>query len=75
MRKKVSIIVPSYNQGDFVAEALESVLVQSFSEWECIIVDDGSTDETYSFVKKFVDSDSRFRYYHQENQGVSAARN
>ena len=52
---------------------MESLLAQSFSNWEAIIIDDGSTDETYQVAAKFVDP--RIRYVYQENQGLSAARN
>lgn len=71
----VSIIVPCYNQGEYIAEALESVECQTYSNWECIIVDDGSTDNSKSEIKKFVDRDDRFRYIYQDNQGVVSARN
>src|SRR3990172_4396851 len=71
----VSVIVPCYNHGHFLAEALESVLAQSWQLWECIVVDDGSTDDTRQVVEAFVQIDTRFQYLHQSNQGLSAARN
>ncbi|HVG41718.1 MAG TPA: glycosyltransferase family A protein [Chitinophagaceae bacterium] len=71
----VSIIVPCYNQAAYLSEALESVLKQTYANWECLIVNDGSTDTTEDVACKWVKRDSRFRYHHTENKGVSAARN
>ena len=72
---KVSVIVPCYNQAHFLGECLESVRQQLFKEWECIIVDDGSSDNTVEVATKFCQSDTRFRYVHQSNKGLSGARN
>lgn len=72
---KVSIIVPCFNQAEFLSETLESVLAQTYSDWECIIMNDGSTDNTESIALSFVNKDNRFKYYKQENQGLSATRN
>ena len=72
---KVSVIVPVYNQGVFLAEALDSVLQQTYSNWECVIVNDGSTDNTEVVAKSYVNKDVRFKYLYQDNSGVSAARN
>ncbi|WP_264525301.1 glycosyltransferase family 2 protein [Flavobacterium sp. N502536] len=71
----VSIIVPCYNQAHYLDETLQSVLNQSYRNWECIIVDDGSPDNTHEIAKKWCDIDSRFKYYHKENGGLSSARN
>lgn len=71
----ISIIIPSYNQGSFLSEALDSVLAQTYSNWECIIVDDGSQDNTAEIVKAYCEKDARIRYVYQDNCGVSAARN
>lgn len=71
----VSIIVPCYNYGRFLAEALESLLAQTYSNWECIIVNDGSTDNTEEVSNQFVEKDTRFKYIYQSNSGVSSARN
>ena len=71
----LSIIVPCYKQAQFLNEALQSVLEQGFSNWECIIVNDGSPDNTGEVAKKWITLDHRFRYFYQRNQGVSAARN
>lgn len=70
-----SVIVPCYNQGDFLAETLESIFAQTYSNWECVIVDDGSTDNSKEVALVFCDKDERFHYHYQANQGLSAARN
>ena len=72
---RVSVIVPCYNYGHFLADALDSVAAQTFGEWECIVVDDGSTDTTPEVARRYVERDSRFRYVRQENRGLPAARN
>ena len=71
----ISIIVPCYNQGKFLSEALDSVLAQTLQEWECIVVDDGSTDNSADVAKAYCAKDNRIRYVYQENAGPSAARN
>jgi glycosyltransferase involved in cell wall biosynthesis len=70
-----SIIVPCYNQAEFLNECLESVLSQSYLHWECIVINDGSPDNTEQLALEWVKKDSRFRYIYQENTGLSAARN
>jgi len=70
-----SVIIPAYNRARFLPECLDSVLAQTFTDWECIVVDDGSTDGTRELVAEYVRRDSRFRYHWQENAGASAARN
>lgn len=71
----VSIIIPSYNQANFLSETLDSVLSQNYQNWECIIIDDGSTDNTKEIAQKYYSKDKRFKYIKQENQGPSVARN
>ncbi len=68
-----SVVIPSYNHADFVGDALESVLNQTFEEFEVIIVDDGSTDDTRSVIAGY--DDPRIHYVHQPNKGLPAARN
>ncbi|MFG5407062.1 glycosyltransferase family 2 protein [Piscinibacter sakaiensis] len=70
-----SIIVPVYNVLDFLEAALLSVRNQTFTDFECIIVDDGSTDASRAEAKRLIDGDLRFSILAQENQGLSAARN
>jgi len=71
----VSIIVPCYNQAQYLEEALQSVLQQSIENWECVIVNDGSNDNTEEVANKWLLRDSRFKYIKSENGGLSAARN
>ncbi len=71
----VSIIIPTYNYAHYLTETLQSVMVQSYNNWECIVVDDGSTDNTHEIVDEFVKKNNKFRYIYQQNKGVSAARN
>lgn len=70
-----SIIVPVYNAGEFLRPCLDSVLAQTDSDWECVCIDDGSTDGSGEILDSYARRDSRFRVVHQENQGVSSARN
>lgn len=72
---QVSIIIPCYNMEPYIAETLDSVVAQSYNNWECIIIDDGSSDNTESIVKNYCNKDTRFKYIKQGNEGVSAARN
>ncbi len=71
----VSIVIPAYNVNEYLGEACNSVLAQTLSSWECIIVDDGSTDSTASVAEQFCIRDHRFRLIRQDNAGVSVARN
>ncbi|MCL7988408.1 glycosyltransferase family 2 protein [Sphingobacterium sp. lm-10] len=71
----ISIIVPCYNQSDYLNECLQSVYQQSYTNWECIIVDDGSPDDTENVAKAWTELDHRFRYIKKENAGVASARN
>jgi glycosyltransferase involved in cell wall biosynthesis len=75
MKPQVSVIIPSFNYGHFLPETLQSVKHQSCNDWECIIVDDGSTDNTKNVAARFVSEDPRFKYVYQENRGLSSARN
>jgi len=70
-----SIICPCYNQGHFLTCAIQSVTDQLFIDWELIIIDDGSGDETRKIALSFIEQDSRIHYLYQENKGLSAARN
>lgn len=72
---KISIIVPCYNQGNFLSEALESILAQGYSNWECIIINDGSNDDTDLIAKRYSLLDDRFIYLKKKNGGLSSARN
>jgi glycosyltransferase involved in cell wall biosynthesis len=69
----VSIVLPTYNRRPFLEQAIESVVNQTFTKWELLVVDDGSDDESWEVVRKF--QDRRIHYIFQRNQGVSRARN
>lgn len=71
----ISIVVPCYNQAQYLDECLQSVLDQTYKEWECIIVNDGSSDNTEEVAKKWTQKDPRFKYIKKDNGGLSSARN
>lgn len=75
MKSLVSIIIPCYNQAKYLEETLYSILNQTYSNWECLIINDGSTDETEKIAQQFLKKDQRFKYFHKENGGLSSARN
>jgi len=75
MNNLVSLIVPCYNQSQFLPETLQCVLDQTYQNWECIVVNDGSPDNTEEVALSWVKRDSRFRYLLKQNGGVSEARN
>lgn len=70
-----SIIIPVYNVAPYLRECLDSVLAQTFADWEAVCVDDGSTDGSGAILDEYAAKDPRFRVIHQPNAGVSAARN
>ncbi len=72
---EISIIIPVYNKGQFVAETLHSALAQTFSSFEVLVVDDGSTDNSAEVCERIAGQDPRIVYWQQPNQGVVAARN
>jgi glycosyltransferase involved in cell wall biosynthesis len=71
---KVSVIIPTYNHEEFIVETINSVLNQSFQDFELIVVNDGSPDQTENILKSFIDN-GLIKYVRQENQGVAIARN
>ncbi|MDR2413138.1 MAG: glycosyltransferase family 2 protein [Rickettsiales bacterium] len=75
MNPKISVIIANYNNADYLHDCLDSVASQSFTDLECIVVDDGSTDDSKKIIRQFARRDKRFRTVFQENRGVSAARN
>ncbi len=75
MNPVVSVIIPCFNGAQYLAEAVESVLTQTFTNFECIIVDDGSTDETRQVSESLMSRDSRVKYLFKNNGGVASARN
>lgn len=72
---EISIIIPVYNAGQYLEECLNSVASQHFQDWECLLIDDGSTDRSGHICDLYAKSDTRFRVFHTPNRGVSAARN
>ncbi|MFD0940100.1 glycosyltransferase family 2 protein [Pedobacter boryungensis] len=70
----VSIIIPTFNYGELISQTLQCALEQSYSNWEAIIIDDGSTDNTIDIIQPFL-TDKRFIYHKQKNKGLPAARN
>ncbi|WP_435139211.1 glycosyltransferase family 2 protein [Formosa sp. A9] len=74
----VSIIIPTYNRAHLIGETLDSVLAQTYTNWECIVVDDGSNDNTAEVMAAYCTKDARFQYYHRPKErmpGGNAARN
>ncbi|ULC60565.1 glycosyltransferase family 2 protein [Flaviramulus sp. BrNp1-15] len=71
----VSIVVPCFNHAHFLNEALQSVLNQTYKNWECIIVNDGSPDNTEEVAINWCEKDNRFKYLYKDNGGLSSARN
>lgn len=73
---KVSVILPVYNGGKFIAETIESMLSQTIKDFEVLVVDDGSTDDSKEIIQKYISNSNReIRYFYQENKGIAAARN
>lgn len=71
----ISIIIPIYNSEKTLRGCLDGISAQTFSDWECILVDDGSRDKSLSICQEYASRDNRFKVYHKENGGVSSARN
>lgn len=70
-----SIIVPIYNVSKYLRRCLDSIINQSFKDFECLLIDDGSTDDSPMICKKYAERDERFQFFQKENGGVSTARN
>ena len=74
----ISIVIPSFNREHYIAETLQSLIKQTYNDWECIVVDDGSTDDTETVIKRYIDSDSRFHFYKRPSimlKGANSCRN
>lgn len=78
MNDKVSIIIPTFNRAHLITDAIESVLNQTYTDWECIIIDDGSTDDTEKIIIEYSQKDNRFRYLKRpksSKKGANVCRN
>jgi glycosyltransferase involved in cell wall biosynthesis len=72
---RFSVVVPAYNAAPTLAETLDAIQTQTFGDWECVVVDDGSTDDTLQIAAEFAAIEPRIRLVHQENQGTAGAYN
>jgi len=75
MSKLISIITPVYNVEKFIVETIESVINQTYTNWELILIDDGSTDNSGDICKQYTEKDKRIKYFYKTNSGQAAARN
>ncbi|MGZ0017459.1 glycosyltransferase family 2 protein [Yeosuana sp. AK3] len=78
MNNLVSIIIPTYNRAHLIGETLDSIFAQTYTNWECIVVDDGSTDNTETLLKSYIQKDSRFQFFKRPKnrlKGANACRN
>ena len=75
MNQKISVIVPVYNAENYLNRCIKSVLTQTYTDWQMVLVDDGSKDESLKVCQKYADLDNRIRVIHQENAGPGIARN
>ena len=74
----ISIIIPTYNRAHLISETLDSILVQTYPNWECIVVDDGSTDTTADVMREYIKKDRRFQYHQRpdnKKKGPNSCRN
>ena len=72
---KISVIVPVYNSEKYIERCVESIMAQTYQNWELILIDDGSVDNSFSILCEFEKQDSRIRVFHQNNMGPGIARN
>ncbi|TYA56652.1 glycosyltransferase family 2 protein [Formosa maritima] len=78
MNSLVSIIIPSYNRVDLIRETLDSIKQQTYTNWECLVVDDGSTDNTEELIQSYIKEDKRFKFFKRpvsKPKGANACRN
>lgn len=78
MAPLISIIIPTYNRAHFIGETLDSIINQTYTNWECIIIDDGSTDNSNKVIKEYLKRDSRFKYFQRpkiKSKGANSCRN
>ena len=70
---EISVIIPTFNYGKYIERAIDSILTQTYQDFEIIVVDDGSTDNTKEIIRS--KKSDKIRYFYQENKGAPAARN
>ena len=70
----ISIIIPVYNAEKYLHQCLDSVVAQTYTNWECLLIDDGSKDSSGAICDEYAEKDSRLRVFHKANGGVSSAR-
>lgn len=78
MNPLISIVIPTYNRGDVIVETLNSIVAQTYTNWECIVVDDGSSDNTELLIQTYIKDDERFKYYkrpEEKSKGPNSCRN
>jgi len=75
MKDKISVIVCIYNREKYLKKCIDSIINQSYFNLEIILLDDGSTDNSYNICKKFEKKDNRIKVLHQSNKGIAASRN
>ncbi|VIS76648.1 putative glycosyltransferase [Streptococcus pneumoniae] len=71
----ISIIVPIYNVEKYLRQCLDSIAAQTYQNFECLLINDGSPDNSADICREYVEKDSRFKYFEKENGGLSDARN
>ena len=71
----ISVIIPVYNNEKYIVRCLDSLIAQTYSDFETLVINDGSKDKSGEIIRSYAERDKRFRYFEQENQGVSVARN
>ena len=75
MKPRISIIIPCYNGAKYIRETLDCLLKQTIEDWECIIVNDGSIDNSLEILKEYAEKDPRYKYIDKKNEGPAIARN
>lgn len=75
MNPKISVIIPVYNTENYLRECLDSILAQTFTDFEVLLINDGSTDASGKICDEYAKKDKRIKVFHKKNGGVSSARN
>ena len=75
MKDAIYVVIPAYNVDKYLAITFNSLLGQTYADWVCLCMDDGSTDETFKVMQQFAEKDKRFKIFTQKNQGVTKTLN